>query len=247
MHESSLHELSSFVTLTYDDEHLPPGGSLLKVDLQKFMRKLRKKSIGRIRFYACGEYGETSWRPHYHLLLFGVAFSDQRPWKKTPAGQLYTSASLASLWGKGFASIGPVTWETAAYAARYVMKKMTGKRAPEHYRRVDVETGELVQLLPEFNTMSLKPGIGKDWFKRYHTDLYPDDFVVAGGVKRGKPPRYYDKLLEASLPPMLSEVKARRIARALEPRQAANSTRARLAVREAVTKARVNLRQRNLS
>lgn len=145
-----------------------------------------------IRFYMCGEYGEKFNRPHFHACLFGIHFSDRKLYKSLPSGSnIYTSEWLEDLWGKGFASIGDVTFESAAYVARYIMKKVTGGKADWHYQFSD-ENGEVFWKEPEFNKMSLKPGIGARWLDKFHADVYPADYVVVRGLKM-KPPKYYDK------------------------------------------------------
>lgn len=244
MHEAQLHELSCFVTLTY--ETLPPGGSLRKRDFQLFMKRLRKDSPGRIRFFHCGEYGDLNRRPHYHAALFGVDFADKVKYTESKGGTIYTSARLSKLWGHGFCTVAPLTYESAAYVAGYVVKKIVGPQSKAHYTVLDPDTGELYQLAPEYATMSTKPGLGRAWFERYWRDLYPDDFVVSGGKVRGKPPRYYDRLLAQEQEELLRKVKEARIERAAEPRHAANSTRRRLRVRETVRKAARLLRRREL-
>ena len=143
IHESKLHSDNAFITLTYDDKKLPyrPIGvppadkSLYYPDFQKFMKRLRKAYSGRIiRFYMAGEYGEQFGRPHFHACLFGVDFSDKIPFKKTPSGSvIYTSKILEKLWPYGFSSVGNVDFQSAAYVARYIMKKITGAAADSHY------------------------------------------------------------------------------------------------------------------
>ncbi|AXH75992.1 MAG: replication initiator protein [Microviridae sp.] len=214
------------------------------------MKRLRRFfDPERVRFFACGEYGETTWRPHYHALLFGVDFPDKVSYRpaKGNQGALYSSPTLARLWGHGFCSIGALTYETAAYTARYCLKKVGGDQADSHYRRVDPETGEIYALEREFARMSLKPGIGAKWFSRYASDLYPDDFVVIDGKRRGKPPAYYDKLLKASSETRLQEVKDKRIAHMQDPKQIENSTPRRLRDRETVKTAQISLKKRNVS
>lgn len=192
MHEASLYPVNSFVTLTYNDENLKP--SLDYSDFQKFMKRLRKSSDSNIRFYMCGEYGSLNMRPHFHACLFNCDFPDKVVWQKQRGNYIYRSEKLESLWPFGFSSIGELTFQSAAYVARYVMKKQTGFNSEQHYQSVDPETGEVIQLVPEFNKMSLKPGIGAEWFKKYQSDVYPNDYLVVNGVKT-RPPRYYDKLL----------------------------------------------------
>lgn len=202
VHEASLYERNCFITLTYANEHLPPNNSLVYEDFQKFMKRFRKAHKGHrpmadgtrpIRFYMCGEYGENFGRPHYHACIFNFDFMDKKVWKKSPSGSLvYRSAQLEELWPFGFSSVGEVNFQSAAYVARYIMKKITGDRADSHYNTVDPVTGEVFERRPEFNKMSLKPGIGAGWLDKYASDVYPHDYVVING-KQAKPPRFYDK------------------------------------------------------
>lgn len=135
IHEARMHKQNCFITLTYNDENLPADKSLHYEDFQKFMKRLRRKFGEGVRFYMCGEYGENLGRPHFHACLFGVDFADKKLWRKSPSGAfLYRSATLEQLWPFGYSSIGDVTFETAAYVARYIMKKITGEAAELHYR-----------------------------------------------------------------------------------------------------------------
>ena len=216
MHEAKMHRHNSFLTLTYNDEHLPPGGTLQYRDYQLFNKRLRKTLSRRqryallpivasgdtpsMRFYMCGEYGEQFHRPHYHVCLFGTDFSDKRYLAKTPTGsKLYRSETLEKLWPLGFSSIGELNFESAAYVARYVMKKITGTQAKKHYEKIDQTTGEIIQLKPEFNNMSRRPGIGWSWLQKYTADVYPNAKVIVRGHQTN-PPRYYDKLYKKQNP-----------------------------------------------
>lgn len=212
IHEASLHEHNCFITLTYDDAHLPHDGSLNHRHFQLFMKRLRRHfSDITISYYMCGEYGGTLGRPHYHAILFGCNFADYVLWRKSDAGSsLYRSATLEKLWTFGFSSIGAVTFESAAYVARYVMKKVSGTAASQHYSTVSTVTGEVTTRLPEYNRMSLKPAIGKSWFNKYMSDVYPRDGVVLNGIVT-KPPRYYDKLLTAVDSNLFDEVYNKRL------------------------------------
>jgi len=260
LHESSLHEENSFITLTYDEENLPRGESLQKIHFQKFIRKLRKKYPDeKIRYYHCGEYGGQFERPHYHAILFGFKFPDQEIWakgitKQTKGGlpqqvtdSTYTSAILDEIWGKGLCQIGAVNLKSAAYIARYIMKKINGglreKRDPEtdlrHYDFVDVSTGEIIEQNPEYTTMSRRPGIGQGWYKKYKTDVYPNDSVIINGHEV-KGPKYYDSLYEVENPDSMEAIKQRRVAGARTKQNRANTTPERLAVREKVAMARSN-------
>jgi len=230
-HEASLHDLNVFLTLTYDDDHLPPGGSLVKKDFQDFMKRLRFQHDGRIRYFACGEYGDQTERAHYHAIIFGADFADKRPHSKNDQGdQLYTSDLLDSLWGKGKCFIGSVSIQSAHYVAKYCIKKVNGQLAAGHYGSRS----------PEFALMSLKPGIGAGWFDRYSGEVYPSDFIVLKGRKRS-PPRYYDNMLEDIDAKMLEVLKKDRLKAAQKHR--ADQTPSRLKARMEVVQARVNLKK----
>lgn len=244
MHEAQMHERNSFVTLTYSDEYRPVGDSLVYRDFQLFMKRLRKEKKS-VRFYMCGEYGEEFGRPHFHACLFGCHFEDRAYWSKSPAGEkLYRSAQLERLWPFGFASVGEVTFESAAYVARYVMKKITGQRAEEAYRVVDSETGEVVERVPEFNRMSLRPGIGARWLEKFQSDVYPGGRVVVNG-RECRAPRYYDKKFESFDAVAFEDVAYGRFLEGVA--RAADNTAERLAVREKVARARVGFLKRSIS
>ncbi|WNK13985.1 MAG: replication initiator protein [Microvirus sp.] len=230
VHEAQMHENSIFVTLTYSDEFLP-GPSLLYVDYQLFMKRLRE-SVGPVRFFMCGEYGEENLRPHFHALLFGVDFED----RKSIGSNLYTSATLEKIWGKGHCPFGSVTKDSAAYVARYSVKKVNGEAAKDHYSRVDSRTGEIVDCVPEFGRMSLRPGIGYTWFAKYWRDVYAarDGVVVDGTTVTA--PRYYDDKLCDFAGDLIDDKKYERYLRSLEY-DVEESSLERLAVQEVVAKA----------
>lgn len=236
IHEASLHRQNCFITLTYSDENVPPNASLRYEDYQLFMKRLRKHFKGRkIRFYMGGEYGEQLGRPHYHACLFGVDFDDRSHWSTNPSGdRLDRSALLDRLWGKGHCSVGNITFESAAYIARYIMKKVTGDLAASHY-------GDRV---PEFNHMSLKPGIGFKWLQKFQSDVYPHDYVVVN-AQEVKPPKYYDKKFSKADPLAFEEIQFQRQTQARAKYQ--DNTPERLAVREQVLKAKLSPLKRTLS
>lgn len=241
-----MHEVSCFVTLTYRPEALPQGGTLVKKHFQDFMKRLRARRARRISYFHCGEYGEREARPHYHALLFGVDFEDKRPWRKAVDGsQLFVSAKLDALWGHGFTSIGAVTFESAAYVARYCLKKITGAAAVAHYETIDVDTGEITIRQPEYVTMSLNPAIGATWLSEFSQEVERDDAVVARGMEM-KPPRYYDKVHEKFSPSEYAKRKAERVKAMNKPAVRANSTPERLAVRERVKSSSLSLFKRNV-
>lgn len=219
------------------------GKELSRKDHQKFIKRLRHK-CGPLRYYMCGEYGERLSRPHYHYLIFGYNFPDKTYFKTSASGEkLYRSATLDHLWPFGHAWIGDVTYESCAYVAAYVMKKLNGPMAEEHYRRQD-EGGNDYWLQPEFNEMSRRPGIAKNWWEEFNPDVYTQDAVVLKNGGLMKPPRYYDKLLEMMDPSAMVLIKHRRELRAKE--LADDNTPARLADKETVTIAKMALKKRNL-
>jgi len=252
MHEAQLYEDNCFVTLTYDDDHLPSNKSINYCDFQRFMKRLRKhfqylkRMTGDgIRFFACGEYGDEFSRPHFHAALFNVGFrGDRYPWRKSGGGfAVDRSPTLEILWPFGSSEIGSLTTESAGYIARYALKKVTGDRAHEHYKDVDRDTGEIVWKEPECVHMSLKPGIGGGWLSRFSSDVYPHDRVVVGGVET-KPPRYYDRLLKRRDPFLLEELQAERSIAARE--RWPDNTLERLSVRKEVQVARIRSLKRGL-
>jgi len=199
VNEARQFEKNCFITLTYKD--MPENNSLNKRDFVLFMKKLRKEFGSGIRFFHCGEYGENLGRPHHHACIFNHDFADKKFYELSKGGEkLYTSEMLNTLWGHGYAIVGSVTWESAAYVARYVTKKITGSKAHEHY-------GNRV---PEYLTMSNRPGIGRFYYDNYFNDMYPYDEIVMRNGKSFKPPKYYDRLLERDNPEALLTIKQKR-------------------------------------
>jgi len=140
--------------------------------------------------------------------------------------------------------VGDVTFESAAYVARYIMKKVTGPNAKQHYNNINAETGEIISKYPEYNKMSLKPGIGANWLKKYQTDVYPHDYVIMNG-KKVKPPKYYDKQYKTDNPYEFDEILYNR-----EKNGKLNSednTIERLKVKEIVQQAKLQKLKRNLT
>lgn len=242
MHEASMWEQNCFITLTYGDGNLPPHGSLCYRDYQLFMKRLRRAFPKRtIRFYMCGEYGEQTWRPHYHACLFNVEFEDQVPIGKSKSGFVfYTSKRLEALWGLGHVTVQPLVKETASYTARYIMKKVLGDAARAHYSVVD-EDGVMHERQPEFAVMSLRPGIGAKWFDKFGGDVFPMDAVILDGVKR-QVPKFYDRRFKRR-----GDFDAIEFERSNKARKAfADNTDERRQVRETVHVARVRNLKRDI-
>jgi len=217
MHEAQLHEHNSFITLTYDDNHLPPNGSLAPDDITLFFKRLRRTLKGKkILYYYCGEYGENLSRPHYHIALFNHDFhTDRLPHRETQSGKVYRSPTLEKLWTNGFSEIGNLEYDSARYVAGYIQKKVNGKKQDEHYTQLDQSTGELTLLHPEFARMSRRPAIGLNWIQQYSNDIYNYD-VCHVGDKKLRPPPYYDKWLKKTNEQKYNDIKLSREASAFD-------------------------------
>lgn len=204
MHEAKLHKENCFVTLTYDKEHLPEVGSLVPDDLSGFHKRLHnrllhKRGVG-IRYYGCGEYGDLNRRPHYHSIIFGFDFPDKLIYSRTKRDQaVYTSKMLDEVWGKGLCVIGEVNFETAAYVARYCLKKVNGKQREDgHYAVYDAD-GVIHERTPEFAHMSRRPGVGSGYFDKYGGEIKHHDSLIVNGHEVPSI-RYYDlKIPESEL------------------------------------------------
>lgn len=220
MHEKRMYSASAFVTLTYDDKHIPEFGSLRLRDLQLFMKKLRLVRPSGLRFFACGEYGGQTHRPHYHLLLFNTDFPDMRYLKDSGSGcQLFRSKELSDLWALGNCDIGNVDYRSACYVAGYVSKKIG----------VVVDYGVRE---PEFRVMSRRPGIGLRWYEKYHVEAYRHDSAIMNG-REVSLPRYYDtKFVIEDADRMLKVKRARRRLALFSHRE--ELTKERMFVREQV-------------
>ena len=226
MHEATLHKDNIFLTLTFSDEELnkrPNPGTVDVRDLQKFFYRLRTnirrdpdQGSQKLRYFACGEYGEKTGRPHYHALIFGWKPPDARIWKKARSGNpLYNSEFIEKAWPYGYAPFGDITFDSASYTARYCLKKITGQDSREHYTWVDGKTSEIRDRQAEFAVMSRRPGIAKDWLDKHGTDIYRDDYVIVKNKKLPLP-KYYNAQLEKSDPEWYAEIRDARQERALK-------------------------------
>ena len=246
LHEAQLHTENSFLTLTYAPEHLPKNGSLDFKHPQDFLKRLRyyypRHKGYNLRYYGGGEYGEETFRPHYHICLFGKDWDDKTFYTKNAQGDtIWTSRRLDEIWGMGQWTTGEVNFRTAAYTARYIMQKRTGPNSKDHYKRYDTN-GEPYWLEPEDNFMSLKPAIGAGFFHKYADDIYNHDYVIVNG-KEQKPPKYYDHLLQRHHIWAWQDITETREWEAYQRR--ADNTPARLAVKERVSKAAIKMLKRN--
>lgn len=232
-----MHKRNCFVTLTLRE----PQESLDHSQWQRFAKRARRK-MGPFRFYMAGEYGELEGRPHYHACLFGVDFPDAVYEARSPGGaKLYSSATLEAVWGLGFTSVGEVTFESAAYVARYVMKKVTGAGAQAHY-------GDRV---PEYSRCSTGGrsglrGIGFGWFERFaRSDVLPDGNVLVNG-RRAAAPRYYRKLMREKFPLTYRGVQVAHELDREERERRDFSDNSRLRAKAAVTEARLGMLKRKI-
>lgn len=227
------------------------------------------KLVRPIRYFMCGEYGSLSKRPHYHGCLFNFDFNDKELWSVRDGVRLYRSESLERLWSviidekdkdkyrkedvwidkkgkfhakKGFCTIGDVTFQSAAYVARYILKKVTGEKALLNYGLVNEETGEITFIKPEFISMSRRSGIGKKFLQENISDIYPKDFITEEG-KYFKTPKYYDKIYDEIDTEALEKIKEKRKLRA-EKNKNENSGQ-RLTQRKKVLEAKVKLLKRS--
>lgn len=251
VHESQLHEYSSFITLTYDDEHLPSDGGLHVQDWQKFAKRFRAhlsraypkgtypETARAFRFLACGEYGEENFRPHFHAAIFGQDFSEDRIlWKTKNGNPIYQSVRLTQLWGKGITSVGNLTWESAAYVAGYTTKKQVDQVA--QYMRTDRISGKRVRVRAPFVIMSRRPGLASKWLDKFKSDVYPSDEVIHRGRKY-RPPRYYDNTLSETA---LANIKAAR--RDFVAKRKEELTPDRLKVKEKIQQLKIQRSTRTL-
>lgn len=204
--ESLMHERNSFLTLTYSDEFLPIDGELKKRDLTLFLKKLRmflfRKFGTTVRYFACGEYGTKSGRPHFHVCLFGEDFSFDRKYTDvivTSSSNLFSSPSLDELWGKGNCIIGNLTQESAGYCARYCLKKTNTS--------FDWDS---IHEQKSYCVMSRRPGIGFSFFEKYKKSLYELDYIVTPSGAKVKPPKFFDKKMLALNEDFMLELKANR-------------------------------------
>jgi hypothetical protein len=200
--ESQLWEENAFITLTYDDENLPKDLGLHVEHVQLFMKRLRKYlEPQKIRYYLCGEYGDNTWRPHYHAIIFNYWPEDIKHYKTTSYGKLYNSEKLEKLWQMGFVVIGEVTYETASYTASYVTKKLSGMDVANTDARFKYRNRT-----PEFALMSRRPGIGIEWYKEHKDITFHHNSVVVNGFER-VPPQYYKRKFKEENPKRAQEIK----------------------------------------
>lgn len=251
MHEAQLYDANRFVTLTYDEAHLPVSLSLEYSDFQLFMRRLRKKVRGvnpspagtfPVRFFVAGEYGEKYKRPHWHAILFNTYFADE----VRLVNGTSRSTTLESIWQRGNVVIGDVTPQSASYVAGYTLNKRYGRGSEDYYEDVvNPISGEVFTRRKEFCQMSRDPGIGSWWFDRFSMDLFPNDTAVHSGRPHKVPSYYWRKFKETGNPEVVERIAEGRRQRAARVPYTENYAERRN-VRAAVLDARMRERERNL-
>lgn len=248
MHEAQLHDDNIFLTLTFDQEHLLKRKnpiSLDKREFQLFLKRLRKTTNNKIRYFMCGEYGKKFGRPHYHAIIFNYKPNDLKLEKIENGKRYYSSASIRKLWPDGNNIITDVSFDTCAYVARYIMKKHLGKGAWMRYLTdFNPQTGEFTgHRIPEYTTMSRRSGIGKAWLDKYLRDVYPKDRVFVRGKGFQRPPKYYDSQYEIIDPSDYSRIKQARINASLDAES--DNTPERLHAKQVVKLAQISVLNRN--
>lgn len=258
VHESQMHEDNCFLTLTYDDAHLPENGSLRPRDFVLFMKRLRERIAPcQVKFFHCGEYGDKGGRPHDHVLIFGWRPPDLVFHTMRNGNPVYLSSLVAELWRQGIIEVGDVTFQSAAYCARYVLKKWSADNlteedlyeamrkydeakkcggydtAPRERMLADVKASVYQGRLPEYVSMSRRPGIGSTWFDRFKSDVYPHGFVVLPSGKKAKVPKFYENKFSIDEPVKLAMIKGEGLIKA---QACPDNSPARLSVREVVKK-----------
>lgn len=231
LYEAECYENNWFLTITYDQEHLPaadtmidpktgeelgenPFGSLKEKELTDFIKRLRihyerKYNHTGIRYMACGEYGDKGNRPHYHMIAFNLPIPIERlrfhEYNENYEA-MYRCEELEDIWGKGMIVAAEVNWNTCAYVARYITKKVGIPTQKDYYQCLGIQ--------PEFFRMSRRPGIGRTYYDEHKKEIYEKDQLIiqkyGGGTMKVKPPKYYDKLYDLEYPEEYEKIKKER-------------------------------------
>lgn len=226
--EAEGYKNNAFITLTYNEENIPykdvinketgeliTGHPLIKSHLRDFIKRLRRQyeyhfNHKGIRFYACGEYGSKNQRPHYHIAAFNIdttVWGDIKQIGSNHQGDaIWTSEKIEKIWGKGFITIGDLTPQSAAYIARYMLKKQKGEKKTWYY--------ESQGIISEYTSSSLKPGISKQWYEKHKETYWLTDKLYIP-KRNSKPqtvrtPAYFDRQLDKENPEKLKEIKEHR-------------------------------------
>lgn len=238
MNEVSMHEHNQFLTLTIDDSYMNSNQSLVKSDFCNFMKRLRKYyqskfSIQGIRFTMCGEYGELTYRPHYHAVIYNLPIPDLEHYTTSKGNKLYTSKIIEQIWQMGNVLVGNVTEQTCQYVTGYLKKGQMNEEWETDELIVDRETGEFEPRLPPYRQSSNRPGIGHDWYQKYKSDCFPSDFIVLNGQKLTIP-KYYSRLKKREDEVEYENILSKRKEKMCTPQHRENTSLKRLEVRKKV-------------
>lgn len=230
--ESQQYEHNWFLTLTYNDDNLINNVEwsvsrldgelgftpfLNKDDFTAFKKRLLSRMRDKygytgIRFFECGEYGSKNGRPHFHAIFFNLPIPDLELVKNVSLGgkqySYYHSKMIDECWSKGYVMIGEVSWESAAYVARYVVKKFKGEDA-KAYSAI-CAAADVPEQPPEFINMSRRPGIARKYYDEEHQEFYKNDNIVLPNGRNVQPCRYFDKLFDLEHPEEMQNIKEER-------------------------------------
>lgn len=224
-------EHNYFITLTYDDKNLPIAealqygdeifendgtwsGTLQEKDVRTFINSLRKYLERKynhtgLKYFYCGEYGTQTLRPHYHMILMNCPLDISQFYDSHVDGNFkahWKSHELEKYWKLGIHDIAEVEWSSAAYVARYCMKKLQKKISKHDMCKIGK--------IPEFVRMSRRPGIGTTFYEENKEKIYANDEMIMRTVKGNigsiKPPKVWDRKLEKTNPILYEQIKESR-------------------------------------
>lgn len=198
--------ISLFITLTYDDDHLPEDRSLNKKHVQDFIKRVKKHAQSTkenpVRQIYCGEYGTQTSRPHYHVILFNFDLEDKKPFRRTDQGDtIYHSQVLRNLWPFGNSEFGIAKPGAIAYLFKYILKKKTRKEKKNPLELLIGDTTYEVE--HEFIEASRNPGIGAHMRQ---SNSIKKGYLSVNGV-RTKLPKYYQNFLQTHDPDTYEKLK----------------------------------------
>ena len=218
-HESQMHENNSYITLTYADKHLPPYQNLDHRDFQLFMKRFRAGNPGlKFKYFMCGEYGDKTHRPHYHVVLFGYWPPDAKYHRTENGHRYFKSLELDTFWKKGFTDTSFVSYYSAGYVARYTLKKQNSSEdVQDRYTYLDADQNLQIR---KFEYIRMSTGrdfgdaIGGSWFKKYAEQTCIHDYVLDPNGNKCPVPKYYLDILKEDGPSWHAHLAALRLEKA---------------------------------
>lgn len=226
MHELRYSTNCHFITLTYADKYLPDHADLKYEHLRDFFKRARHLFQGELsptsrrptrhvvtpsspafRYFACGEYGDKTMRPHYHFCAYDFKIPDLRFFKQTKTGPYFISQALADCWQHGHVITCPLDWASAQYVSGYVTKKMN---VHEGVRLIspanEDEEAEYYTIQRAFQSK----GLGLRWYQEHQKEVWDLDACLYSNKYLTKVPRYYFKQLQDTDPERAEEVLIKR-------------------------------------